>query len=127
MTLDTELFLAGLITEAAVVSLSIYRRIFRTLPIFFAYLIWSPIADALEYLLVRSFPPTPLHPNTDLLIYAVAAVIDARLHVWSAPRTIDVSAASDARGTSAVGDADAWAADRRNLRCDLAFRKVSRI
>jgi len=77
VTLDTELFLAGLITEAAVVSLSIYRRIFRTLPIFFAYLIWSPIADAMEYLLVRSFPSTPLHPNTDLLIYAVAAVIDA--------------------------------------------------
>lgn len=77
MTLDTELLFAGLITEAAVVGFSIYRRIYRTLPFFFAYLIWSLIGDAGQYVLIRLFPRTEAHPNTDLIIYAVDAVIDA--------------------------------------------------
>jgi hypothetical protein len=77
VTLDTELLLAGLIAEAAVVTFSSYRRIYRTLPIFFAYLIWSLIADAGQYILIQLFPPTDLHPNSDLVIYAIDAVIDA--------------------------------------------------
>ncbi len=77
MTLDTKLFIAGLIAETAVVALSLFRRIYRTLPLFAAYLIWSLLADTGEYLLVRLFPPTALHPNNDLRIYTIGAIIDA--------------------------------------------------
>ena len=77
MTLDTKLLLAGLITEVAVVVFCLFRRIYRTLPLFFAYLIWSLVADAGQYILIRLFPPTELHPDTDLLIYAATAMIDA--------------------------------------------------
>lgn len=77
MTLDSELFYAGIIAEAAVLGFCLFRRIHRTLPLFFIYLLWSMIADAGEFILFRLFPPTEIHPNTDLVIYAVAALIDA--------------------------------------------------
>jgi hypothetical protein len=77
VTLDTDLLFAGLIAEVVVVGFSFHRRIYRTLPFFFAYLIWSLIGDAGQYVLIRLFPPTGLHPNIDLVIYAVDAVIDA--------------------------------------------------
>jgi hypothetical protein len=77
VTLDTKLFLAGLIAEIVVVILCLFRRIYRSLPVFSAYLIWSLLADAGEYLLVRHFPPTAHNAHPDLLIYAFAAIIDA--------------------------------------------------
>jgi hypothetical protein len=71
VTLDTMLFLAGTAAEAVVVSLILFRRIFRTLPVFSSYIVWSIFNDAGLYALVR------LYPHSDHRIFLVATIIDS--------------------------------------------------
>jgi hypothetical protein len=46
MNLDNLFSLAGILTEIAVVGLLFYRRVWRTLPVFFVYCIWALCSDA---------------------------------------------------------------------------------
>jgi hypothetical protein len=46
MALHNLFSLAGLVTEVAVVALLFYRRVWRTLPVFFVYCIWALCSDA---------------------------------------------------------------------------------
>jgi hypothetical protein len=73
VTLDTALFLVGLISEAAILGLLLFRRIYRLLPVFSLYLAWSVINDVGAFTLIRHFP------NSDLQIYLVSAAVDAIL------------------------------------------------
>jgi hypothetical protein len=71
VTLDTTFFLVGTLAEAAILGLLLFRRIYRKLPIFSAYIAWSLLNDIGVYFLRRQFP------NSDLRIYLVSAIIDA--------------------------------------------------
>lgn len=61
MTLDNALWLAGILTEAAVVALLVYKRIWRTLPIFCIYLVWDIVSNIGTYLVARYFPGSYFH------------------------------------------------------------------
>ena len=73
MTLDTALFFVGLLAEAAVLALLLFRRIYKTLPVFSLYLAWSIINDIGVFLLIRHFP------DKDLQIYLISYAVDAVL------------------------------------------------
>jgi hypothetical protein len=50
MNLDNAIWLAGTLTEVAVIGLLFYRRVWRSLPMFCAFCIWDVLSDLLEYL-----------------------------------------------------------------------------
>lgn len=56
MGLDTILWLAGSLAEAAVIALLIYRRAWRSLPVFFIYSVWTLTASAASYVVFHNFP-----------------------------------------------------------------------
>lgn len=71
MSLEAIFFLLGVLTEATVLGLLLFRRVYRSFPVFSAYLAWSLINDVGEYLLLRRFPG---HARQ---IYLAGAIIDA--------------------------------------------------
>jgi hypothetical protein len=73
VTLDTALFIVGLVMEATVLGLLLFRRIYKSLPIFSLYLAWSIINDVGVFFLIRHFP------NNGLRIYLVSSAVDALL------------------------------------------------
>jgi hypothetical protein len=70
-TLETALQFTGFVAEAVIVGLLLYRRIYKTLPLFSCYLIWSLINDLGGYLLISRFPARGFN------IYVSSAIIDA--------------------------------------------------
>lgn len=73
MTLDTALFFVGLILEAAVFGLLLFRRIYKSFPIFSTYIAWSLINDISVFLLLNRFGDR----DTGYHIYLVGAAVDA--------------------------------------------------
>jgi hypothetical protein len=73
VTPDTALFLAGLASEAAIVILLLFKRVYRTLPFFFLYMSWSLLIDVVERALLHRFP------TADMRIYLGGTVIDSLL------------------------------------------------
>ena len=55
MSLDNELWLAGVLLEAGVLGLLIYRRVWRLLPFFCLFIAWSLVSEGLSYLVERRF------------------------------------------------------------------------
>jgi hypothetical protein len=72
MSLDTALWIAGVASETAVLGLLLYRRIWRTLPIFSAFCLWSLLSDA-GLFFFRSAP------NSYFTAYLTAAIVDSVL------------------------------------------------
>jgi len=70
VNLDTKLFLAGFVAEAAMVALVVFRRVYRTLPFFSAYIVWSLVSDGVQFSLVTRFPDAYLN------IFLTGAIID---------------------------------------------------
>lgn len=56
MNLDSTLFFTGLVVEFGFLVLLGFKRAFRTLPLFCAYILWSFISDISQYGLVQRFP-----------------------------------------------------------------------
>lgn len=75
--LDNKLLFAGMVAEAAIIGLLIYRRVWRTLPIFCIYVIWGLIADAVGYLMQRHFSGVSSHGY--LISYVITAALDRAL------------------------------------------------
>lgn len=71
VSLETVLQFAGLVAEATVIGLILFRRVYKTLPLFSAYLVWSFVLDLGVFLLQRRFP------DASIRIYLVSAIIDA--------------------------------------------------
>lgn len=69
--LDTALQFAGFIAEAVIIGLVLFRRIYKILPLFSFYLVWSFISDLGGYLLIRRFPDAGLH------IYLASVIADS--------------------------------------------------
>lgn len=55
MSLIYILWFAGIVAEVAVVGLLLYKRVWRTLPIFCAYVAWVLLSDAGNYMIHRFF------------------------------------------------------------------------
>jgi hypothetical protein len=65
MSLDNLLWLAGHVALGAVVGLLLYRRAWRTLPVFCVYSVWTLLGGILAFLVHRYFPAEYL--NTYLI------------------------------------------------------------
>lgn len=55
MNVDNAIWLAGTLTEIAVIGLLFYRRVWRPLPVFCAYCIWDVLSNLAVYLVDRYF------------------------------------------------------------------------
>lgn len=73
MSLNTILWTAGMVAEAAVVGLLIYRRLWRTLPFFFIYNVWIILGTAAGYAVMC------LHPDAYLNTYLAEIPVDSAL------------------------------------------------
>lgn len=73
MSLDTILWFAGTAGEVGVIALLLYRRIWRSFPIFFSYSIWTFTYSAVGYVLYRK------GFNGYATVYLVDVVIDSAL------------------------------------------------
>lgn len=96
MSLDNTIWLAGIVTEAAVVGLLIYRRVWRQLPLFCVYCAWDLLINiaGLSAHLLHSSTKAPLYLTT----YLLATIIDSCLQfgvlvelTWSVLRPIRAS------------------------------------
>ncbi len=93
MSLDNTIWLAGILTEAVVVGLLIYRRVWRLLPVFVVYCVWDLISNT-GGLLSQTFFPSIYNPAT----YFIETIIDSILMfgvlvevAWSVLRPIRAS------------------------------------
>jgi hypothetical protein len=57
MSLDNLLWFAGPVSEAAVVGLLTYRRVWRTLPFFFIFSVWTFLGSIIAFVVHRNFSP----------------------------------------------------------------------
>lgn len=73
MSLNTILWTAGILAETVVIALLIYRRLWRTLPFFFAYNLWTIIGAGVGYAVMN------LYPNAYLNTYLIETGIDSAL------------------------------------------------
>jgi hypothetical protein len=71
--LDSTLWLAGIMAEAAVIGLLLYRRVWRTLPVFCVYCAWALLSDAGNSLIHRFFL------SSYLTTYLAETVVDSAL------------------------------------------------
>jgi hypothetical protein len=74
VTLETLLVVVGSIAEAIAFALLLYRKVYKTLPLFSCYLAWGLINDPGVYLLTRRFPTSG---HTGLQIYLLSTIIDS--------------------------------------------------
>jgi xanthosine utilization system XapX-like protein len=71
--LNNILWFLGLLAEAAVVGLLVYRRIWRSLPVFCFYCVWNLLSDAVTYATLRFFP------SSYLTAYLLQTFLDSAL------------------------------------------------
>jgi hypothetical protein len=92
VNLDTGLWYAGIVTEAAVLGLLLYRRVWRILPFFCVYSAWTLLSDVGAYALAHFWP------SSYLTTYLIEAVLDSLLQLgvlvelaWSVLRPLRAS------------------------------------
>jgi hypothetical protein len=73
VSLDTALWYAGIVMEAAFLALLIYRRVFQTLPLFFSYIVWALCGDVAMMLVSRRFGD---QSTTYLRVLVIEVAID---------------------------------------------------
>ena len=73
MSLDNALWLIGVVVEAAVVGLLVYRRVWRILPVFCIYCAWDLFSNAAGIPVFRFFPASYL------TFYLANMVVDSAL------------------------------------------------
>jgi hypothetical protein len=76
MDLHNIFSLAGVGSEIAVVALLLYRRVWRTLPVFCAYCIWAFLSDTAMFTLTLFWPQ-----RYDFNFYAVTTVTDSAMQM----------------------------------------------
>lgn len=89
---DNELWIAGLVVEVAIVLLLLYKRVWRTLPVFCALCAWGLLSDAGNYVVQRYFA------ESYTTVYLVETIVDSILEfgvlvelAWSVLRPIRAS------------------------------------
>lgn len=90
MSLDNTLWLAGILTEAVVVGLLAYRRVWRLLPLFCIYCVWDLLSNTGGFLTLQ-FSPSSYNPVTYFLQASIDSVLMFGVLVelsWSVLRPI---------------------------------------
>lgn len=93
MSLDNTIWLAGILTEAVVVGLLIYKRVWRQLPFFCGYCAWDLLSNAGGFISNRYFPAS-YNPTTYLIQTALDSCLQFGVLVelmWSVLRPIRAS------------------------------------
>ena len=95
MSLDNTIWLAGILTEAVVVGLLTYRRVWRLLPLFFVYCVWDVLSN------IEGFAGSHflrLSNSNYILTYLIQTIIDSALQfcvlvelAWSVLRPVRAS------------------------------------
>lgn len=92
VNLDTAFWYAGIVTEAVVLGLLLYRRVWRILPFFCLYSAWTLLSDVGAYACIHFWP------SSYLTIYLTEAVLDSLLQLtvlvelaWSVLRPLRAS------------------------------------
>jgi hypothetical protein len=92
VNLENILWLAGIVVETAIVALLVYRRAWRTLPVFCAFCAWVLLSDAGNYVVQRYFA------KSYTTIYLIETIMDSVLEFgvlvelsWSVLRPIRAS------------------------------------
>ena len=100
MGLDNTVLYAGIVAEAAVIGLLLYRRVWRTLPVFCIYLMWGVLSD-LGISEVRH--TAGLYSHTYLITYLTVQSLDSVIQFavlielgWSILRPLRASLSSRA-------------------------------
>ena len=121
MTLDNALLLAGSAAEAAIVAVLLLKRVYRTFPIFSAFIVWSLLSDVGGYILVHRFP------NSDMKVYVADTAHRIGISICGSRRTVNVSTSSGSGVTAARCCCGGGCPYGVTLRCRLAFCKDSRV
>ena len=77
MALDDVLSYAYVPVEAALVGLLIYRRAWRTLPVFFAYCVWDVSSNFAVDMFVQFYQTAALYGARFVQIYTIETIIDS--------------------------------------------------
>lgn len=92
MSLDNELWVAGIVVEVAIVLLLAYKRAWRSLPVFFAFCAWGLLSDAGNYVVQQYFA------KNYTTVYLIETIVDSILEfgvlielTWSVLRPIRAS------------------------------------
>ena len=92
VTLDNQLWFAGILAEVAIVVLLFYRRVWHTLPLFFVFCTWGLFSDAGNYVVQQYYAQ---HYTTAYLIESVTdSILEFGVMVelaWSVLRPIRAS------------------------------------
>ena len=76
MSLETILWLSASVAEAAVIALLLFRRVWRSFPLFFAYSAWTLLSSAADYLILLNYPVSSPVYRTN---YLVSVIVDSVL------------------------------------------------
>jgi hypothetical protein len=95
MGIENALWLAGVVGEASVLAILIYRRAWRTLPFFFLFCAWEPVSDGAIIIVRHNLGGTGAYSAAYSIAYLTQAVIDSVLEfavlveiAWSVLRPI---------------------------------------
>lgn len=92
MNLDNGLWIGSLLAEAALVGFLIYRRAWRTIPIFVSFCIWEILSSSIAFFVLRRFPSS--YPLYYLFESVIGSVLEFGVLVelaWSVLRPIRAS------------------------------------
>jgi len=92
VSLDNTLWIAGMVAEAAVIGLLLYRRAWRTFPVFCGYVVWGLVSDIGDFAIQR------FSPSSYTTTYLVGLILDSALQfgvlveiAWSVLRPMRAS------------------------------------
>jgi hypothetical protein len=92
VSLDNALWFSGMVAEAAVLGLLLYRRVWRTFPAFCVYIVWGLVSDLGNYAIQR------FSPSSFTTTYLIQLVLDSALQfgvlvelAWSVLRPMRAS------------------------------------
>jgi hypothetical protein len=96
VSLDDKVLFVGMAIEAVIVGLLLYRRVWRTLPIFCVYVLWTLLSDAGNFIIQRHYKDP--HSHAYLMAFIVSTVVDSTLQIcvlielaWSVLRPLRAS------------------------------------
>lgn len=79
MSLDNAVLFTGMLVEATIIGLLLYRRVWATLPVFCTYVLWGLLSDFGTYMVQRHFAGPG--GQSYLITYDVTMVTDSALQI----------------------------------------------
>jgi hypothetical protein len=73
MNFDNAVWLVGILTEAVLIGLLAYRRVWHTLPVFCSYLVWDVLSNIVAFAVSR------FYPSHYFQVYLAETIVDSAL------------------------------------------------